>query len=89
MKRIGKISFWGLLSLWFCFSVLFGGINVLFLKVPILYNITLASLGMILLIYPVYPIELTAKFSEKKCRLFIRILAIIEILLSFVTTMTF
>ncbi len=89
MKKREKIGFWGLLSLWLCFAILFGGINVLLLKISLLYNVTLASLGIILLIYPVYPIELTAKFTEKKCRLFIRILACIEILLSFATRMTF
>ena len=89
MKERRKITFVELLVTWFCIALLLVVINGFFIKIPILHNIIVSTLGIILLIYPVYPIGLTAKFSEKKCRLFIRILAAIEIILSYTTAFLF
>ncbi len=89
MKKEAKISFGNLIVFWVCIAIPLGLLNVFFFKVPILHNIILSTLGIVLLIYPVYPMQLTAKFTEKQCKLFIRVLAVIEILLSFVTKMTF
>lgn len=89
MKERRKITFVELLVSWFCVALMLTLINGFFIKIPILNNIIGSTLGIILLIYPVYPIGLTAKFTEKKCRLFVRVLAIIEIILSFITVMTF
>jgi len=83
MKERRKITFVELLVSWFCVALMLVVINGFFIKIPILNNIITSTLGVILLIYPVYPIGLTAKLSEKKCRLFIRILAIIEIIISY------
>ena len=85
MKERRKITFVELLVSWFCVALLLVVINGFFIKIPILHNIIVSTLGIILLIYPVYPIGLTAKFSEKKCKLFIRVLAVSEIILSFAT----
>ncbi len=85
MKERRKITFVELLVSWFCIALLLTVINGAFIKIPILHNIIMSTLGIILLIYPVYPMGLTAKFSERKCKLFIRILAVIEIILSFTT----
>ena len=85
MKERRKITFIELLVSWFCVALLLTLINGFFIKIPILHNVIMSTLGIALLIYPVYPIGLTAKFSEKKCKLFIRILAVIEIILSFAT----
>jgi len=85
MKKRRKITFVELLVSWFCIALLLTVINGLFIKIPILHNIIMSTLGIILLIYPVYPMGLTVKFSERKCKLFIRILAVIEIILSFTT----
>jgi len=85
MKERRKITFVELLVSWFCIALLLTVINGVFIKIPILHNIIMSTLGIILLIYPVYPMGLTSKFSEKKCKLFIRILAVIEIILSFTT----
>ena len=83
MKK--KITFWGLLGNWFVVTLILGLINMFLIKSSILHNLILASLGIILLIYPVYPQNLESKWTPKKCRLFIRILAVIEIILSFAT----
>lgn len=85
MKERRKVTFVELLVTWFCIALLLVVINGFFIKIPILHNIIVSTLGIILLIYPVYPIGLTAKFSEKKCKSFIRVLAVIEIILSFAT----
>ena len=87
MKK--KITFWGLLGNWFVVTLILGLINMFLVKSSILHNLILASLGIILLIYPVYPQNLENKWTAKKCRLFIRILAVIEIILSFATKTNF
>ncbi len=83
MKK--KITFLGLLVNWFVVTLILGSINMFLIKSSIFHNLILASLGIILLIYPVYPQNLENKWTAKKCRIFIRILAVIEILLSFAT----
>ena len=87
MKK--KITFWGLLGNWFVVTLILGLINMFLVKSSILHNLILASLGIILLIYPVYPQNLENKWSAKKCRIFIRILAVIEIILAFATKTNF
>lgn len=84
-----KITFWGLLGNWFVVTLILGLINMFLVKSSILHNLILASLGIILLIYPVYPQNLENKWSAKKCRIFIRILAVIEIILAFATRTNF
>ena len=87
MKK--KITFWGLLGNWFVVTLILGLINMFLIKSSFLHSLILSSLGIILLIYPIYPQNLESKWTPKKCRLFIRILAVIEILLSFVTRTNF
>ena len=89
MKERREITFVELLVSWFCVALLLTLINGFFIKIPILHNVIMSTLGIALLIYPVYPIGLTAKFSEKKCKLFIRVLAVIEIILSYTTAFIF
>ena len=84
-----KIRFWGLLGNWFVVTLILGLINMFLVKSSIFHNLILASLGFILLIYPVYPQNLENKWSAKKCRLFTRILAVIEIILAFATKTNF
>ena len=89
MKERRKITFIELLVSWFCVALLLTLINGFFIKIPILHNVIMSTLGIALLIYPVYPVGLTAKFSDKKCKLFIRVLAVIEIILSYTTEFIF
>ena len=92
-KEVGnikkKITFWGLLGNWFVVTLILGLVNMFLVKSSIFHNLILASLGFILLIYPVYPRNLENKWSAKKCRIFIRILAVIEIILAFATRANF
>lgn len=81
MKR--KITFWKLLGNWFWIALVLLVINGFFIKISIIHNLILASLGMILLIYPVWPEELERKYSEKKCKLFMRAIAVCAILFAF------
>ena len=87
MKK--KITFWGLLGNWFVVTLILGLVNMFLVKSSIFHNLILAILGFILLIYPVYPQNLENKWAPKKCRFFIRILAVIEIILSFATRTNF
>ncbi len=80
-----KITFWKLLGYWFILALILGSLNMFFVESSILHNLILASLGIILLFFPIYPQNLENKWTAKKCRLFIRILAVIEIILSFAT----
>ena len=81
MKR--KMTFWSLLNNWFIIVLLIGLINMLIIESSLLHNVIMASLGVILLISPVWPKELEQKYSEEKCKLFIRIVAVLEIMISF------
>lgn len=84
-----KLTFTTLLLNWFCISLVLHIINGYTLQSPFLYSLVRASLGIFLLIHPVWPRNLSAYWPEKKCRLFIRILAVVEIVFSFLTRMNF
>ena len=78
-----KIKFGTLLANWFVVAVVLAVLNMFFVKIHILNNIIFASLGVILLVYPVYPDSLKEQYNDKKCRTMIRIIAVIEIALAF------
>ncbi len=79
----GKLTFGKLLNRWLVAAFAACLINILWLKIPLLHNILLASLGALLLIFPVYPPGLEARYSARQCRAIVRIVAAAEILLSF------
>ncbi len=87
MKR--KITFGKLFGYWFIAALILGSLNMFLVKSSILHNLILASLGIILLIFPVYPLKMENKYTTRQCKIFIRIIAIIEILLSFATKTMF
>lgn len=78
-----RITFWRLLANWFPVTVILLLVNMFTIKIPVVHNIILASLGIILLIFPIYPLNLEMKYTEKQCRIFIRVIAVLEIILSF------
>ena len=84
-----KITFSKLFGYWFVTALILGSLNMFFLKSSILHNLILASLGIILLIYPIYPHNLETKYTPKQCRLFIRFCGVIEIIISFATKTKF
>jgi len=82
-------SFLTLLINWFCISLVLHIINGYTLQSPFIYSLVRASLGIYLLIWPTWPKNLSAYWPEKKCKVFIRTLAVFEILFSFMTRMNF
>ncbi len=52
MKERRKITFVELLVTWFCIALLLVVINGFFIKIPILHNIIVSTLGIILLSIP-------------------------------------
>lgn len=84
-----KITFSGVFCTWFALGLLFSLFNAYTFKSPLLHSFFMASLGIFLLIHPVWPGSLRVYWSEKKCRIFIRILAVFEIIFSFMTKMSF
>lgn len=83
------ISFGRILSIWFFVAVVLLIINSFTLKSSIMHSVILASLGIILLIYPVYPTSLENKYSSQRCKLIVRIVAVVEIICSFFIHTTF
>ena len=84
-----KISFGRILSVWFLGAFVLLILNGFTLKSPIMHSTILASLGMILLTHPAYPASLENRYDSKKCRLIVRIIAVAEIIFSFLIRTTF
>lgn len=84
-----KPTFSGVLINWFCICVAAAIINAYTLQSRLLYSICSAGLGIYLLIWPVWPKNLGMYWQEDKCRKFIRILALIQIVLSFLRRVSF
>ena len=84
-----KASFGRILCIWFFVAFVLLVINGFTLKNSIIHSAILASLGIILLVYPTYPVSLENKYDSKNCRLITRIIAIVEIIFSFLIHTTF
>lgn len=78
-----KITFNKLLPIWFFSTIVLCTLNNFILQSALFHNVVFASLGIVLLIFPVYPESLEREYTPEKCRKIIRIIAIFEILLSF------
>jgi len=84
-----KLSFWNLLLRWFFLTLVLAVVNAYTLKSALLQNLIQASLGIWLLIWPVWPEQLGFWYAEKTCRRIIRITAAVQILLAFRTKFNF
>ena len=84
-----KLSFYQLLSTWLLAAVVLFKVNGFMLKSSVIHSGILASLGIFLIIYPVYPAYLENRYSGKKCKRIIRIIALAEIIFSFCIRTTF
>lgn len=84
-----NLSFSRLFWTWFAICMVLNFINGWFFKISLLHSIYTASIGVFLLIHPLWPKNLSYYWSEKKCRTFIRIIAAVQIALSFMTRMNF
>ena len=84
-----KLSFWNLLLRWFFLTMVLTAVNAYTLKSPLLQNFIQASLGIYLLIRPVWPENLGRWYSETTCRRIIRITSVVQIILAFLTKLNF
>lgn len=84
-----KMSFGRVLYVWFLFAFVLLVLNGLTLKSSIMHSAILASLGTILLVYPTYPALLDNKYDSEKCKLIVRMIAVVETIFSFLIHTTF
>lgn len=84
-----KLNFSKVLSIWFCVAFILNLVNGYLIKSSFLYSLIIASLGMLLLIYPVYPEGLELRYSKSKCKKIVRVIAVLQIVLSFLVRTTF
>jgi len=84
-----KLSFGNLLLQWFFLTMVLTALNAWTLKSPLLQNFIQASLGIYLLIWPVWPEALGRWYSEKTCSRIVRITAAVIIVLGFMTKFNF
>jgi len=78
-----KPTFLGVIINWICICIVAAIVNAYTLQSWLLYSVCSAGLGIYLLIWPVWPQNLGLYWPEDKCRRFIRILAVIQIFISF------
>lgn len=78
-----NLTFGKVLSRYFVAVIVLGLINMFTLKSSVAYSFILSLLGIVLLIYPVYPNSLENKYDKNKCKVIIRGIAIAEIIISF------
>lgn len=71
------------------FTVILNLLNGFTVKSPFLYSLILASLGIFLLLKPVYPESLEQNYDAATCKKIIRAAAIVEILISFLIKTSF
>ncbi len=84
-----NIGFKRLLLYWVIFAVAMGLVNSFTLKNFFLHSLIFVSLGIFLLIYPVYTYEMKVKYGIEKSKKYIRLIAIVQIIISFLIKTTF
>lgn len=84
-----QMKFGKLLVIWFAAAVVLLTVNGLFLKNVWFAHGIMASLGILLWIYPVYPESLEQWYESQICRRIIRATATAEIVLSFCIRMNY
>ncbi len=84
-----KITFNKILSTWFISTIILCLFNSFTFQSSLFHNVVFASLGISLLVYPAYPAMLGNKYTPQKCRIIIRIIAVFQIVLSFLVQTTF
>lgn len=79
MKKItfGQIVIYNIIDV-----IILGLINIYTLNSAIIFRLIISLIGIVLLIYPVYPKSLEYRYDEKKCKTIIRGIALAEIILA-------
>lgn len=85
MKNTG---FWKLLAAWFFAALAMLMLNSYTLQSALVHSLTLATLGAILLIWPMYPPEMEKFASPKQCALLMRVFGAVEIVASLLVRTT-
>ena len=78
-----RLKFWTVFGVWFLLAVAVYIINGMTLQNALLQRCVMASLGVFLLIRPVWPRSFGVYYDEKTCKAMIRVCAAMEILSSF------
>ena len=78
-----RLKFWTVFGVWFLLAVAAYIINGMTLQNALLQRCAMASLGVFLLIRPVWPRSFGVYYDEKTCKAMIRVCAAMEILSSF------
>ena len=78
-----RLKFWTVVGVWFLLAVAAYIINGMTLQNALLQRCVMASLGVFLLIRPVWPRSFGVYYDEKTCKAMIRVCAAMEILSSF------
>jgi len=81
MKK--KISFRTFFILWFLGAMVLMLLNGYTLQSSLLQSLIIASLGIILLIHPMWPESMEEYLDEPNCKKMIRMLSAIEIVVAF------
>lgn len=82
-KIMGSITFKKLIFYWVIMVILFNLLNDFTIRSSFLNCLIFASIGIFLLFYPVYTFEMKQKYGIEKSKKYIRIIAVVEIILFF------
>jgi len=78
-----KPGFWSVFFGWFVFAVAAYVVNSLTIQHALVQRCVMASLGVFLLIRPVWPEAFGVYYDETTCRRLMRVCAVMEIVSSF------
>ena len=78
-----KPGFWDVFFGWLALAVAAYVLNSLTIQNPLVQRCVMASLGVYLLIWPVWPEAFGVYYDEKTCRTLMRVCAAMEVLSSF------
>lgn len=79
-----KLTFWNIFWFWIAAILVVSVLNAAVIHDPwLLSSLVRSGLGVTLLLCPRYPLSFALRWGEKKSRMIIRIVAVLEILFSF------
>jgi len=84
-----KLTFAKLFWTWFILDAVVIFLNGMTLRHPLITSIVHSSIGIFLVIHPVWPKAFEQKFSEDQCHNYMRIIGAMQILMSFLMTLNF
>lgn len=88
-KRLKDVTFTQVFFIWFALFFLLLMINNLTLKSGLMASLTGAALGVFLLIFPIPPRSFQRRYGPKRAVNVTRIMAVVIIVISFITKIKF